>query len=281
MAESKFTVYDFIILGVTVLLLIGSLLLSLFSPELMNPLTTFSFQLLTLIATVYIAFKLTKIAVMNKTIELQKNTAKTAIRHIRGYQRNLSSLIEIIKEKVEKVSSEKHKDSLTEINHHLEYFSIGIALSENDFKDILGEEFKEEHLLLVKVASDIEQANRKIVQLEDLRKEEKAGNKEKIDELNNEIEKLRGKISKDISELPISGSVRSVSGIPSTVYDAIIAQTPSLTKSYRDLLNITLPDDYSKLTESLAKAFSKASLPDSPLAQKEDTESNNNQESDK
>jgi len=282
MAESKFTIYDFIILGVTVLLLIGSLLLSLFSPNLMNPLTTFSFQLLTLVATVYIAFKLTKIAVMNKTIELQKNTAKTAIRHIRGYQRNLDSLIKIIKEKVEKTSSEKQKDSLTEINHHLENFRIGIALSENDFKDILGDEFKEEHSLLLKVMHDLEESNSKIKQLEDLRKEDETGNKEKIQELTDEIDRMRERISENILDMPISGWRGNIIEQPAfskAILDAY-ERSSSLSMKLSDAFSgIKIPDSWKtgvKLSEEQKKQFVSPLL--SIIEEKEEQEGNKKEE---
>lgn len=207
MKESKFTWIDWIILGFAIGSIITSLLLLLFTPEIMNPLSTFLFQLLTLILGVYIAFRITTISVMNKTIELQKNTAKTSIRHIRGYQWNVEALIEMIKKKISDFTDNKLKDSLTEINHHLVNLSIGISLSENDFKDILGEEFKEEHLLITKLNNDLDLLNRKVNEVKKLSKKKEQTDKERISALETEILELKKEISSDINRFPISYSI--------------------------------------------------------------------------
>lgn len=143
---------------------------------------------------------------MSKTIELQKNTAKTAIRHIRGYHRSVENLIEIIKKKMSDSKDDKLMDTLTEINHHLDNLSMGIRLSENDFKDILGEEFKDENLLLTKLNNDIALLNKKITEVKKLGKKREQVDKERIDNLNEEIKNLRNNISSDINSLPITSS---------------------------------------------------------------------------
>jgi len=204
MNEVKFTWIDWIILGITISLIILNLMLLIFTPQVMNLLSTFLFQLLTLILGVYIAFRVTTINVMNRTIELQKKTAKTAIRHIRGYRSNIEALIRIIKNKMSDCNDIKLKDVLTEINNHLENLSIGISLSENDFKDILGEEFREEHLLITKIDNDIELLKRKIDEEKRLSKKKEKANEKRIEDLNEEIKKLKSQISLDIYKLPIT-----------------------------------------------------------------------------
>lgn len=207
MNESKFTLIDKIILGLTITSIVANLLLLIFIPKIMNSLSTFLFQLLTMILGIYIAFRITTISVMNKTIELQKNTAKTAIRHIRGYQWNVETLVEIIKKKISDSSNNKIKESLIEINHHLASLSMGIGLSENDFKDILGEEFKEEHLLITKLNNNIDLLNKKVKEVKNLSKKKEQADRERIDGLNEEIQDLRNKISSNITSLPIGSSL--------------------------------------------------------------------------
>jgi len=207
MNDSKFTLIDWIILGIATASIVANLLLLIFTPGIMNVLSTFLFQLLTLILGVYIAFRITTISIMNKTIELQKNTAKTAIRHIRGYQWSVEALIEIVKKKISGPTDNKLKDTLTEINHHLANLSMGIGLSENDFKDILGEEFQEERILITKLNNDIDLLNKKVNEVKKLNKKKEQTDKERINALEKEIQELRNGISSDIYRLPISGAV--------------------------------------------------------------------------
>lgn len=203
MNETKFNLSDKIILGFAISLIITNFLLLFFSPRIMNSLSIFLFQLLTMLFGVYIAFRITTISVMNKTIALQKNTAKTAIRHIRGYQWNIVALIELIKKKISHSNDNKLKNILTEIDHHLVNLNMGISLSENDFKDILGEEFKEEHMLITKLDNDIELLNKKVNEVKKLSKKKEKLDKERIKALNEEIRELRKDISINIDDFPI------------------------------------------------------------------------------
>jgi len=145
---------------------------------------------------------------MDKTAEVQKSIAKTAIRQIRNTQFMTENLRGIVSSKIDIFKDDKMTDTLKEINNHLSSLSINIGSSESAFRDILGEEFKEEHLLWPKIKDSIGLLNEKVKEERNLRKKKEKEDKARQFELQKEINELRSRISSDISSLPITGSVR-------------------------------------------------------------------------
>jgi len=214
--KSKFLSFDWIVLALFVASILSNILLFMSRPELMNPVSTLLFQLWHLIFGIYFAVRITTISLMDKTTEVQKSIAKTAIRQIRNTQIMTENLIGIVNSKTDCFQNDKMIDTLKDINNHLNSLSINIASSESAFKDILGEEFKEEHLLLTKIKESFSLLNEKAKQEKELRKKKEKEDKVRQSELKNEINELRSRISSDISSLPITGSTRlGILNIPS------------------------------------------------------------------
>lgn len=208
MFKFNLTTIDKIILVLTIMLVfVANPLLLIFAPKIMNPLSTYLFQFLSLIFSVFISYRISVANVMNKTIELQKNTAKTAVRHIRIYGQNIQNLIDNISVKISSSKNKYQSSYLMEIINHLRNIRIGINSSENDFKDILGEELKEENKIVSELFSDMQILKSKIVEVDKLRKDKEKTNKQQLDTLAEEINILRSKISDNYFQLPIGSSV--------------------------------------------------------------------------
>jgi len=196
---------DWVILGLFIFSILSNILLFIFRPELMDSVSTLLFQLLHLIFGIRFAYRVAKISQMDKITEVQKSIAKTATRQIRGVQFMVEKLMEIINSKINSFQDNKMIDTMKDINNHLSSLRINISLSESAFKDILGEEFKEEYLLLTKINEGFSLLNEKVIQEKKLRKKNKKEHKTRQSELQDEIDELRSRISSDISSLPITG----------------------------------------------------------------------------
>lgn len=205
--KKKFLYFDWIILVLFVLSILSNILLFMSRPELMNPVASLLFQLWHLIFGIYFAVRITTISLMDKTAEVQKSIAKTAIRQIRNTQFMTEKLRGIVSSKIDSFKNDKMTDTLKEINNHLSSLSINIDSSESAFRDILGEEFKEEHLLWPKIKDSVGLLNEKVKEERNLRKKKEKEDKVRQSELQKEINELRSRISFDISSLPITGSV--------------------------------------------------------------------------
>lgn len=206
--KKKFLYFDWIILVLFVLSILSNILLFMSRPELMNPVSSVLFQLWHLFFGIYFAVRITTISLMDKTAEVQKGIAKTAIRQIRNTQFMTENLRGIVSSKIDSFKDDKMTDTLKEINNHLSSLSINIGSSESAFRDILGEEFKEEHLLWPKIKDSVSLLNEKVKEERNLRKKKEKEDKVRQSELQKEINELRSRISSDISSLPITGSVR-------------------------------------------------------------------------
>jgi len=231
--KKKFLYFDWIIFGFFVLSIFSNIVLFGTHPKLMNPVSILLFQLWQLIFVIYFTFRITMFSLTDKTIEKQKTIAKTAIRQIRSTQSMTENLIGIVDSKTDCFKNDKMIDTLKEINNHLNSLIINITSSESSFKDILGEEFKEETLLWTKIEENFNLLNEKLIQEKKSRKKEEKEGKARQSELQNEIDELRVRISTDISSLPITGP----SG-PSGPYGA---SSPS---GYQSILS---KDDLAKL----------------------------------
>jgi len=209
--KKKFLYFDWIVLVLFVLSILSNILLFVSRPELMNPVSTLLFQLWHLIFGIYFAVRITTISLMDKTAEVQKSIAKTAIRQIRNTQFMTENLIGIVSSKIDSFKNDKMIDTLKEINSHLSSLSINITSSESAFRDILGEEFKEEHLLWAQIKDSVGLLNEKGKEERNLRKKKEKEDKARQSELKNEIKELSNRISTDISSLPITSFARGTS----------------------------------------------------------------------
>lgn len=205
--------FDWIILAIFILAITSNILLYKFSPDLMNPISNLLFQLFHLIFGIYFAVRITTFSLMDKTAEVQKSIAKTAIRQIRGTQFMIDNLMGIVRLRIKDNKNAKIIGTFDEINNHLKILGINITSSESAFKDILGEEFKEEHLLWAKIGESINLLNEKAKEAEDLRKKKEEHATEEISKLQNEINDIKEEISTDISSLPITSPGRYSSPI--------------------------------------------------------------------
>ncbi|NQT80281.1 MAG: hypothetical protein HQ555_07830 [Candidatus Aminicenantes bacterium] len=238
---SNLTALDWIVIVIFIVLILLNIAIYIFIPEQMNPLSSLLFQLLQLVFALYIAFRLAFKSVADKTTEVQKSIAKTAIRQIRGSQLIINNLIKIVKLKVDALNVKHMKEILNDLINHLDSLSVGIASSEFAFKDILGEELKEEYLGLLKIRELETKLVKRVKELEKISKKSETNAKKQISDLEDEISDLRSKISSDISSLPITGSVNypvSKHVDYSREYPWMITTDPSFN------VKLTSPTDY-------------------------------------
>ena len=205
--EKKFKYFDWIILVLFVLSILSNILLFVSRPQLMNFVTMLLFQFWQLAFVIYFAVRITTFSLTDKTTEKQKSIAKTAIKQIRTTQLMTEKLMGIVSSKIDGFKDDKMTDTLKEINNHLSSLSLNIGSSESAFRDILGEEFKEEHLLWAKIKDSVVLLNKKVKLEKELRKKKEKEDKVRQSELQDEINELRSRISSDISSLPITGYV--------------------------------------------------------------------------
>lgn len=203
--KNKFLYFDGIIFVFFVLSILSNIVLFWTRPELMNFVVTHLFQLFHLIFAIYFTVRITTFSLSDKTIENQKTIAKTAIRQIRNTQTMTENLKEIVSSKKDSFRENKVVVTLEEINNHLNSLSINLTVSESAFKDILGEEFKEEHLIWAQINQRINLLNEKRKEENSLREKKEEEDKVHQSELQKEINELRNRISTDISSLPITG----------------------------------------------------------------------------
>lgn len=214
--KMKFLYFDGIIFVFFVLSILSNIVLFWTRPELMNFVVTHLFQLFHLIFAIYFTVRITTFSLSDKTIENQKTIAKTAIRQIRNTQTMTENLKEIVSSKKDSFRENKMVVTLEEINNHLNSLSINLTVSESAFKDILGEEFKEEHLIWAQINHRITLLNEKRKEENSLREKKEEEDKVHQSELQKEINELRNRISTDISSLPLTGAVRFTSPDPSS-----------------------------------------------------------------
>lgn len=207
--KKKFLYFDWIIFVFFVLSILSNIVLFWTRPELMNFVVTHLFQLFHLIFAIYFTVRITTFSLSDKTIENKKTIAKTAIRQIRNTQTMTENLKEIVSSKKDSFRENKVVVTLEEINNHLNSLSINLTVSESAFKDILGEEFKEEHLIWAQINQKINLLSEKRKEENSLREKKEEEDKVHQSELQKEINELRNRISTDISSLPITGSISS------------------------------------------------------------------------
>ncbi|MFC1485952.1 hypothetical protein ACFL55_02885, partial [Candidatus Latescibacterota bacterium] len=87
---------------------------------------------------------------------------------------------------------------LTEIKNHIIEVKKGIVAAENDFRDLLNEEFKEENELSI-------QLDEKYNVLLNKQKELKQSSQEEANQINEEIQMLKSEITKLNEKHPIGG----------------------------------------------------------------------------
>lgn len=174
--------------------------------------TNIAFALMNVFASIFIAYKISIWGWNSENAKNQKKLAKTAIRHIRGY---LTLILKIQKNTSEKISDNRAKDNrdLQELNNHLDILFSGIQSSENDFKELVNEEFQEQNTLENSISEIL---GEKVKMLEELNtiKKDKNVDKEKISNLEKSLSNLSHKYIEAKNKLPFD--IPALSGDSST-----------------------------------------------------------------
>lgn len=219
--ESLMNWYDKVVLllAATVMLIYIWFVSGGFGGELENSLSNALFAVLNILVTVFFAYKISYFSAHSQNLLHQKKLARTSIRHIRGYLKSLFTLELIIEEKIEATDDELFKQYLLEFRNHTRNIKEGILSSENDFKDIVGEEFEEENSLIVQMSSELVEMKKKYDQIKQLQKEKREATAEEIDRLKEEIEQNRKGIQQDMIRLPFGEPFKvSSSGVSLPVF---------------------------------------------------------------
>lgn len=199
--------FDWIAIGFFALCLFFNAYIVTKRPDLSNSLSSFLFQFLNFIIGIYIAVRITVASERDNRIEVQKTIAKTSIRQIRSSQRMIERLMRLIGEKGKSLGGKKKREvnsAFDNINAHLADISLGLTDSENAFRDILDEEFKEENEIVTRVFDKLELALEKNKELKEIHDKRTADSVHKIRELETEIAKIRNEIAHNISALPLN-----------------------------------------------------------------------------
>ena len=202
--------------------------------EYYNPVSNALYAVLNLLVTVLIAYKISYFSAQGQNIKHQKNIAKTSIRHIRVYLSNLYNLEKIIEDKIEKIKYENlpnakiYEQYLVECRNHIISIKNGILSSEQDFKDIVGKEFKVESSLIAKMQSDMIELKRKYEKIKNQKTQEKA-TAEEVNKIKHEIGDIKTSIEKTKMELPFGEPFRY---FPSTHTQGVSA-TPVFSHAVR------------------------------------------------
>ena len=202
------SIYDYILfLGSCVIVILFVLFLSgIFLGELANSLSNVLFAGFNILASIFVAYKISYFGFHSQEKYLQKKLAKAAIRHLRYYGKYLTNLKTIVEDKKESVNQKIIKQYFTEINNHIEHIIKGVLASEVDIKEtiegLVDEEYKEENEMLGKVQKDLEKLRR-------LQEKKDSAKEGRIKTIEKEIESLRTDIGDQVTSLPF--------GYPSSV----------------------------------------------------------------
>ena len=195
-------------------------------PDLANPLSNVLFAILNMIVTIYTSFRISYFSFLRQNEENQKKVAKTSIRHIRNYLVQVHNLISIIEEKSSIVSDDLFKQHLLEIENHLKNIANGIKSSENDFKDIVNEEYKEENEIIAMIMNNLSELQEKQKELKEIQDAHEQSTLNKVNDIQKDIREVRVDLNKNISNLPFgyTGSITSSNNenLDSYVYNYII-----------------------------------------------------------
>lgn len=204
---SSLELFDWIFIVIFFLILIFHFILILFDVDKLDPLSTFLFLIIHMFFAVYIAVRITKKTVADKTIEVQKSIAKTAIRQIISSKEILQNIIKEIMRKTKKSTSKQMKETFIEIINYLQNLKINLDSSEFAFDDIIGDEIDKENIGRRKIEELNNSLNEKMKEFFELNKQSEKKAKNRAEKLEGEILKLKETIFNEKSSLPITGTV--------------------------------------------------------------------------
>lgn len=180
--------------------------------------TNVLFTIINLLSAFYIARKVSMWGWITDLSNNQKKIAKTAIRHNRGNLASILKLIKITKDKIDKVDDKLTQQYLQEIENHLEMIYNGLRNSEEDFKEIVNEEMKEQNILEVEISelfNEIESKNHQLTEMSKTSDDKDS----KITELKKQLREKESILSSKISSLPF-GVTSFNSGSTFNIMDA-------------------------------------------------------------
>ncbi|MBW1780997.1 MAG: hypothetical protein JRL30_09690 [Deltaproteobacteria bacterium] len=210
--KSKLRRHEKILIGIGIFTMIAYIFFSsgIILKEMQNALSNSVFAVLNLLAAFFIAYKISYFSAFQQHLSHQKSLAKTSVRHLRNHLTSLYNLQVIIDKKAKNNDDKLVGQYFDEFKNHVINIMNGISASEYDFKDIVGEEFKEESILVGQIFSDMAEAKEKNREINEMRKKEAKSNEEEIENLKEEIKNLSKKIDDNVSELPFGGSLESL-----------------------------------------------------------------------
>lgn len=206
------TIADFVFVLLFLFFLSFYVYLVLKNPDMLNDVSHFLFQAINLGIACYLSYRLTIKSAKDRVIEGQKAIARTSLRQIRGSQLIISNIMTIVRSKNALFKEAKVRMTLEDLINHLENLGINISSADAAFKDILGEELKEDSQNISDYRIAERQLNIKQNEIERLKEEvKKKGEKEEetekqIIKLDEEIDELRKKQSNYITSSPFLGS---------------------------------------------------------------------------
>lgn len=238
MMENKFKLeryeWAFIILGLLTIIAYIVFASGIVLKEMQNPLSNGLFAFLNMLATFFIAYRISYFSHRNH----QKTLAKASIRHIRNHLSNLGNLKKIIDLKKKNCEDELVDQYLDEFKNHVINIMDGIRASEYDFNDIVGNEFKQESLLadqIIAYVTELKQQNR---HLEELRKSDES-KREEFEKKLESIQQIKKDIDDKVSKLPFGRSLTSIpmsaSSLATISGETPISSYETLGSRYSDL----------------------------------------------
>ena len=242
--EYIFIIIGFLLVVVYVLFSSGAIF-----KDLSNPLSNVLFTILNLLATVYIAFKISYFSFLEQNLENQKKLAKTSVRHIRTYLANIQRLIMIVEGKYSNVTDDIYKQYFSEIQNHLENVKNGIISSESDFKDLVQQEYKEESEALSKISEDISKIHNMQLELKQVQEKQEKSTYDNVQKLKDDMSKVRTEINNNLNKLPFGYTSTGVITVDSNSFsnwpeNVIITANEKITGDFfRTAEVITFPSE--------------------------------------
>ncbi len=104
------------------------------------------------------------------------------------------------------MTDDLNKQYFSEINNHLATIIREITLSQDDFRELVGEELKEEASLISNIQEDIGVIKKMLNEKEELQKKQEKNANDRIVELDKKINNIDRNIKSKIDELPFGVS---------------------------------------------------------------------------
>lgn len=220
--------YFLIILGIICIIVYNLFAGGIIFAEWANRLSNLLFNLINLIFVFYISFRITYLISQSEFVKNQKKLAKTSIRHLRATAIELYDLGNLIHKRITNVKNPKlYRHYLEEIHNLIKNITQRIRLSENDFKEIVNEEYEEENNLISKIITSLNEIKEKHDKLEGLQKQQGEEANQKIEQLRKDIQQKELEVDRNIKSLPF-GVISSGASTLSTD-NLINYKSPSIT----------------------------------------------------